>query len=239
MSQQIEINAALREDKGKGASRRLRRLTNKVPGIIYGGDTSPQPLTLNADELTKAMQQEAFYSQILSVVVDGTGQQAVVRDLQRHPASDKVLHVDFLRIRADKPIQVHVPLHFINEENCVGVRQGGGNLGHNLIEVEISCLPADLPEFIEVDVENLELGHSLHLSDLVLPQGLTIVALTYGEERDIPVVSVHQPRGAAEEEGELDAEAAGEEGEEAVGDAETSEDSTASGDDAGEAPSDD
>lgn len=239
MSQQIEISAALREDIGKGASRRLRRLTNKVPGIIYGGDTSPQPLTLNADELTKAMQQEAFYSQILSVVVDGTGQQAVVRDLQRHPASDKVLHVDFLRIRADKPIQVHVPLHFINEENCVGVRQGGGNLGHNLIEVEISCLPADLPEFIEVDVENLELGHSLHLSDLVLPQGLTIVALTYGEERDIPVVSVHQPRGAAEEEGELDAEAAGEEGEEAVGDAETSEDSTASGDDAGEAPSDD
>ena len=234
MSQQIEINAAQREDVGKGASRRLRRLASKVPGIIYGGDTGPQPLTLNVNELVKAMEQEAFYSQILSVVVDGTSQQAVVRDLQRHPANDKVMHIDFMRIRADKPIQVHVPIHFINEEECVGVKLGGGNLGHNLIEVEISCLPGDLPEFIEVDVENLELGQSLHLSDLALPQGVTIVALTYGEDRDIQVVSVQQPRVIEEEELEVAAE-----GEEGVEGEEASEDSAESGEDAGETPSDD
>lgn len=238
MSQQIEISAALREDIGKGASRRLRRLASKVPGIIYGGGASPEPLTLNVNELNKAMEQEAFYSQILNVVVDGNSQQAVVRDLQRHPASDKVMHVDFLRIRADKAIQVHVPLHYLNEADCVGVRMGGGLISHNLSDVEVSCLPADLPEFIEVDVENLELGQSLHLTDLVLPPGVTIVALGLGEDRDIQVVGVHQPR-VVTEEVEVEAEALGAEGEEVVGEDEAAEDSSASGDDAEETPSDD
>ena len=237
MSQQIEISAALREDIGKGASRRLRRLASKVPGIIYGGGANPQPLTLNVNELNKVMEQEAFYSQILNVVVDGNGQQAVVRDLQRHPASDKVMHVDFLRIRADKAIQVHVPLHYLNEEDCVGVRMGGGIISHNLSDVEVSCLPADLPEFIEIDVENLDLGQSLHLTDLVLPPGVTIVALGLGEDRDTQVVGVHQPR--VIEEVEVEAEAAGAEGEEDVGEDEAAEDSSASGDDAKETPSDD
>ena len=148
------------------------------------------------------MQLEAFYSQILDVIVEGKPQQAVVRDLQRNPASGKVLHIDFQRVSANKAINVNVPLHFINEEQCVGVKIGGGSITHNLTEVEISCLPADLPEYIEIDMENVELGTSLHLSDLNTPEGVTIVALTYGEDHDIPVVGVAIRRGGAAEEEE-------------------------------------
>ena len=214
MSQLIELNASPRQKVGTGASRRLRRLHGRLPGIIYGAAAAPQPITLDANELGKAMQQEAFYSQILTVVVDGQAQKAVVRDLQRHPVNEKVLHVDFLRISADKPVHTHVPLHFVNESKCVGVRTGGGALVHNLIDVEISCLPADLPEFIRVDVADLEVGHSLHLSDLALPKGVVLVALTQGEDRDIPVVSVQPPRGgqAADEEEDAAAEGAEPEG---------------------------
>ena len=209
MSQLIELNASPRQKVGTGASRRLRRLQGRLPGIIYGAAAAPQPITLDANELGKAMQQEAFYSQILTVVVDGQAQKAVVRDLQRHPVNEKVLHVDFLRISADKPVHTHVPLHFVNESKCVGVRTGGGALVHNLIDVEISCLPADLPEFIRVDVADLEVGHSLHLSDLALPKGVVLVALTQGEDRDIPVVSVQPPRGGQTTDEEEDAAAEG------------------------------
>ena len=221
MSQQIEINAVLRTDVGKGASRRLRRLADKVPGIIYGGKDNAVLLTMNANELTNVMKDEAFFSQILNVVVDGKGEQAVVRDLQRHPASDKVLHVDFLRVSADKAIQVQVPLRFIGEEDCVGVKMGGGIISHTLTEVEISCLPADLPEYLEVFVAELDLGHTIRLSELALPEGVTIPALIH-EERDVTVVSVQIPRGGAEEEEEAAAalleEAEGEEGAKTPGD---------------------
>ena len=221
MSQQIEINAVLRTDVGKGASRRLRRLADKVPGIIYGGKDNALLLTMNANELTNVMKDEAFFSQILNVVVDGKGEQAVVRDLQRHPASDKVLHVDFLRVSADKAIQVQVPLRFIGEEDCVGVKMGGGIISHPLTEVEISCLPADLPEYLEVFVAELDLGHTIRLSELALPEGVTIPALIH-EERDVTVVSVQIPRGGAEEEEEAAAalleEAEGEEGAKTPGD---------------------
>ena len=226
MSDKISLTAELRSDVGKGASRRLRRLADKVPAIIYGGEDAPQNLTLASNDLSKAMQLEAFYSQIMDVVVEGAAQQAVVRDLQRNPANGRVLHIDFQRISADRVMNVNVPLHFINEEQCVGVKMEGGKITHNLNEVEISCLPADLPEYIEVDMENVEIGTSLHLSDLILPEGVTIVALTYGEDRDIPVVSVITPRGGAEEEEELAEEALVEGGEaegdtaEAEGDAE-------------------
>ena len=233
MSQQIELNAELREDVGKGASRRLRRKAEKVPGILYGGGEDPIPLTLRQNELAKAMQAEAFYSQILSVVLNGKSEQAVVRDLQRHPADEKVLHIDFMRIRADRAMQVSVPLHFINEEQCVGVRVGGGIISHNMNEVEISCLPKDLPEFIEIDMEAVELNQVIHLSDLTLPEGVSIVALQYGEERDANVVSVQMPRGGAEEEEEeelLAAEGEAVEGEETPeeGDADTGSDEEAS-----------
>lgn len=212
MPQSIELNASLRTDLGTGASRRLRRSGERLPGVIYGGENAPQPVTLSANELTKAMQQEAFLSQIVNVKVDGTEQQALVRSLQLHPVNEKVLHVDFLRVEADRPIQTNVPLHFVNESKCVGVRTGGGSIAHNLVDVEVSCLPNDLPEFIEVDLAALEVGQALHLSDLNLPEGVTLVALGYGEDHDIPVVSVQPPRGGtAQAEEEEEAAAAEEE----------------------------
>jgi len=218
MSQQIELTAELRQDVGKGASRRLRRLSENVPGIIYGGGKDPQPLTLNVFELTKAMQQESFFSQILNVVVAGESQQAIVRDLQRHPATEKVQHIDFMRIRADQPIQVSVPVHFVNEERCIGVRQEGGIISHNLTEIEISCLPGQLPEFIEVDMADLGVGDSIHLSNLSVPAGVTIVQLALGEDHDMTVVTVNAPRVSAGEEegaaGEAEAEPGAGEGEE-------------------------
>ena len=209
MSQNIEINAELRSDVGKGASRRLRRSGDKVPGIIYGAEEDPINLTLNTNELTKAMQSEAFFSQILDVKFDGKTQQAVLRDMQRNPATEKVLHVDFMRISANKPIQVSVPLHFVNEDKCKGVRLGGGTIAHTMNEVEISCLPRHLPEYIEVYMAELDVGELIHLSDLALPEGVTIVALSHDDDR--AVVSVLAPRVETEEEEEvLEAAEAGE-----------------------------
>jgi large subunit ribosomal protein L25 len=149
MSEKIVLTAELRTDVGKGASRRLRRLGDKVPAIIYGSEKDPQTLTLSAHDLVKVMEQEAFFSQIMDVVVADTApQQAVVRDLQRNPSNGKVTHVDFQRISADREMTVSVPLHFINEDKCVGVRMSGGVITHSLTEVEIVCLPRDLPQFI-------------------------------------------------------------------------------------------
>ncbi len=221
MSQQIEITAELRQDVGKGASRRLRRTSEKVPGIIYGAGKDPQSLTLNVFQLSKAMQQESFFSQILNVSVEGSSQQAIVRDLQRNPATEKVLHIDFLRVLADQAIDVNIPLHFINEDRCTGVRLEGGVISHNLTDVEISCLPANLPEFIEVDIAELGVGESIHLSDLVVPDGVTIVQLALGEDHDISVVTVNEPRVSAveeEAEGEEQAPEAPEADEEEPGD---------------------
>jgi large subunit ribosomal protein L25 len=172
---------------------------------------------MSSIELSKVMAQESFYSQILNVVVDGKGQQALVRDLQRHPATERVQHIDFLRIRADRAIQVSIPLHFIDEDKCIGVREGGGSIIHNLNEVEISCLPGDLPEFLEVFMALVELNQSVRLSDLAVPEGVTIVALAHGADRDVNVVSVQIPRGGIEEEEELEAAEAAE-GEEVEGD---------------------
>jgi large subunit ribosomal protein L25 len=200
MSDNIQLTAELRTDVGKGASRRLRRLEDKVPGIIYGEGKDPQMLTLSANEVGKAMQLEAFYSQIIDLDVAGKKQQAVVRDMQRNPANERVLHIDFLRISANKPINVSVPLHFINEDACVGVKTEGGTLTHNMTEVEITCLPANLPEYIEVDMAEIAAGVSVHLSDLIIPEGVTIAALAFGEDRDVPVASVTARRGSGEDE---------------------------------------
>ena len=208
MSESITLTATIRTDVGKGASRRLRRLEDKVPAIIYGGDTAPQKLTLSGNEILKASQIEAFYSQILNISVDGTVESALIRDLQRNPASGRVQHIDFQRVSADKEINVNVPLHFINEDACVGVKMSGGTLTHNLTEVEIICLPANLPEFIEVDMLEIEAGSSVHLSDLVLPEGVTVVALAFGADRDIPVASVTARRGASDDAAEVDEPAA-------------------------------
>lgn len=214
MSDAIELTAELRTDVGKGASRRLRRAGKSVPAIIYGGEPAPQKLTLAVNQLVKVMEREAFYSQILNVVIDGQTTRAVVRDLQRDPASNKVHHVDFQRIDMNKVMHANVPIHFANEDNCVGVKMSGGSILHNVTDVEISCLPTDLPEYIEVDMKDVDIGFSIHLSGLALPPGVTIVALAQGDEdHDIQVVSVEVLRGSesADEEGDVaDAEPADE-----------------------------
>jgi large subunit ribosomal protein L25 len=227
MSQQLELNAELRTDVGKGASRRLRRSGDKVPAIIYGGGEDTVALTLDYHQLVKAMQSESFFSQILAVTTNGKAQQAVIRDMQRHPANDKVTHIDFLRVRADVAIQVNIPLRYINEDNCVGVRLGGGSIGHNLMEVEVSCLPGDLPEAIEVDMENIDVGDAIHLSDLTVPQGVTLVELALGEGHDQTIASVNIIREIEEEEEVIEGEelAEGEEPTEDEGEGEGEEES--------------
>lgn len=207
MAEQIVIRAERREALGKGASRRLRRLGDKAPAILYGGGVDPVPLAIAYRELGRAMQQEAFFSQVLHVQVEDKTQACVLRELQRHPATERVQHIDLLRIREDVAMHLHVPIHFVNEDRCVGVKLGGGRLTHNLIEVEVRCLPKDLPEAIDVDVEALDVGDSLHLSDLKLPQGVEIPALALGADHDTPVVGVTARRGGVEEEVAEEAEA--------------------------------
>src|SRR5690242_3639060 len=199
MAISFNLNAELRTDQGKGASRRLRRL-GRVPGILYGAGEGAVQLSFNHNEVQNSLAHEAFYSHILKIKVGNEEHQAIIKDLQRHPAKPVIMHLDFLRVKDHIEIRVHVPLHFKNEKEAVGVKQQGGVVSHNMIEVEIACLPRFLPEFIEVDVLNLELNHALHLSDLKLPEGVRIVQLAYGEEHDLPVVSVHHPRIEVEEE---------------------------------------
>jgi len=224
MAEQIVLEVEPRAGTGTGASRRLRREAGMVPGILYGGADAPAPIALSYRTLARAMQQEAFFSQVLDIALNGEQCQAVLRELQRHPATDRVLHVDLLRIQADRPIQIAVPLRFVNEDKCLGVRTGGGTITRNMIEVEVSCLPGDLPEHIEIDLEHLDVGHSVHLSELSVPDGVTIVALAHGADRDAAVVSVQIPRGGLLDEEEDLAEGAAGVGDEAAdeSDADTS-----------------
>ncbi len=202
----IEISADKRTLQGKGASRRLRG-SGKVPAIIYGGDQEAQSIEMNHNDLFHKLRLEAFHASILSLSVAGKTEQVLLRDIQMHPFKHQVLHVDFQRVDKNKKIHMKVPLHFINAENSPGVKTSGGIVTHILTEVDISCLPADLPEFISVDLAELTAGHTLHLSDLVLPKGVEIVALTKGDNS--AVVAIVIPRSALSDEAstaEADAE---------------------------------
>jgi large subunit ribosomal protein L25 len=207
----FELEAESRSDMGKGASRRLRR-DGKVPAIIYGGGDEPQPISLLHSEILKRLDHEAFYSHILTVKVDGKSNKAVLRDIHRHPAKPHIMHMDFQRIRKDQPIRVHVPLHFAGEDTAPGVK-AGGLVTHEVIEVEMEVLPDHLPEYLELDISGLDIGESLHLSDLKLPESGSLVELGRGEGHDLPVVSIHARRGGAEVEEEpgAEGEAGGEE----------------------------
>jgi large subunit ribosomal protein L25 len=211
MSVDFNITAESRQDVGKGASRRLRH-AGKVPGIIYGSGKDPVPFTVVHDDLMHHLEHEAFYSHILTVTLDGKAQKAVLKDLQRHPAKRKILHVDFLRVGENDIIHMQVPVHFINEESSVGVK-AGGLVSHLMTTIEITCKAGDLPEYLTVDLADLDVGASLHLSDIDLPKGVAITALTHGEDHDLPVVSINAPKGGAEEEEAATPEAAAEEGE--------------------------
>ncbi len=222
----FELDVSVRTDTGKGASRRLRRLHNAVPAVLYGADKEPVPLTIDHDAILHATENEAFFSHIITLNVGKKKERAVIKDLQRHPARPVILHADFLRVSEGSTIQVRVPLHFINEEKCVGVKTGGGRILKSMTEIEVTCLPKDLPEYIEVDMLEVELGHTVHLSDIGLPEGVSSVALSHGKESDHSVATVQPPRGGADEaEEDIDVEAAEDAGAEADGEGEAEEDS--------------
>ena len=196
-----ELNAESRTELGKGASRRLRR-SGRVPGTVYGAGKDPQSISLSHDEVLHRLDHEAFYSSVLTLNVDAQGEQVVVKDLQRHPYKPDILHIDFQRIDEKQKITMRVPLHFINEQQCVGVKSGGGVISRIMTELEISCLPGDLPEYIDVDMADLELGDTVHLSDIVLPEGVEIYALLSGGDATASVATVSLPKGMMEEEEE-------------------------------------
>lgn len=210
MSKDFVLNAELREDAGKGASRRLRRLENQTPAIVYGGKKKPVNIQIAHKDLVKQLENEAFYSHLITINIGDKSESVLLKDLQRHPAKPIILHADFLRVSKTKKVTVKVPLHFINEETSQGVKVQGGKASHTITELEISCLPANLPEFIEVDLADVELGQTVHISDLVLPKGVTSVALSHGEDHDGAVVSISKPKGLATDEEEDEGEAAAE-----------------------------
>jgi len=158
MSTDLTLHAKGREDTGKGASRRLRRLASEIPAIVYGGKKDPSQVSLSHKDVMKALENEAFFSQIIALDVDGSSEDVVLKDVQRHPAKNLILHMDFLRVSKNTALQTRAPLHFINEDICAGVKLGGGIIAHSMTELDITCLPADLPEYIEVDMTDVELG---------------------------------------------------------------------------------
>ncbi|ASJ72234.1 50S ribosomal protein L25/general stress protein Ctc [Granulosicoccus antarcticus] len=194
----ISVNATSRSVFGKGASRRLRR-DNMVPAILYGADKEPQAIQLKANEVFKHLESEAFYSQLLSVSVDGGEPvRSLLKDVQRHPYKQQILHMDFVRVVAGAELQVSVSLHFTNEDASVGVKSGG-IISHTDNEVLIACLPRHIPEYIEVDMSNMNIGDSVHLSSLVLPEGVRLVDLhEAGDDSDRQVAAVNAPRVEAE-----------------------------------------
>lgn len=202
------IEAEIRSDMGKGASRRLRR-TGQVPAILYGGDAEPQSLQMSHKDLAHHLENEAFFSHILELKVGKDTHNVVLRDLQRHPAKPFVLHADFLRVNLSDVIRMNVPLHFLNEEISVGVKTHGGQVFHHLSEVEVSCAAKDLPEFIEVDMAEMDIGGAVHLSELVLPEGVELTALHAGDDADTAVASIHEKKAVEEEEPTEEAAAEG------------------------------
>jgi len=200
MSESFVVEAEPRTDLGKGASRRLRR-EGKVPGVIYGIGKEPVSISLKQNELAHQLDNEAFFSHILTVKVGKNEEQAIIKDLQRHSSKPLIMHVDLQRVSAKEKIRVQVPLHFLNEDTSPGVK-AGGLVSHHITEVEVSCLPKDLPEFLELDLGALDLEGNIHLSDISLPSGTELVELSHGEGHDQSVVSIHLPRGAHEEEEE-------------------------------------
>jgi len=214
MSDILEINASPRSDLGKAAMRRLRR-TDKVPGVIYGDGKEPVLFTMAHNELAHSLENEAFAASVLNVNLGDSTEQVVIKDLQRHPFKPRLMHLDLLRVSSTTQLTMTVPLHFINEDTAPGVKLSGGLVSHTMTEVEINCLPANLPEFITMDVGELEEGHSLHLSDLQLPEGVEIPSMALSDDHDLPVVSIHKAKEVEEE--------VSEEGEEAVGGEEEAE----------------
>lgn len=197
MSGEFVLNAELRQDTGKGSSRRLRRLANQLPAIVYGGGQEPQGITLTLREITKALENERFYSHVITLNIAGKEQDVILKDLQRHPARETVMHADFLRVVKGQKVTVHVQLHFINEDKSPAVKLQGGLITHQATEIEVRCLPTSIPDFIEVDMSGVNIGDSLHISDLKLPEGVESVALAH--DHDLSLAVIVAPRADKEE----------------------------------------
>jgi large subunit ribosomal protein L25 len=197
--QQVVLQGELRNAMGKASSRRLRRLENKVPAIIYGEKKAPKTISLQHNKLIRALEDEAFYSSVFSVEIDGKQENVILKDLHRHPYKAQILHADLLRISSKSTITKNVPIHFLNEESAKGVKLGG-SISHSMPEVEIKCLAKDLPAFIEVDMKDLGIEETLHLSDLVLPKGISLVIDASDKSHDLPVASIHASKVKDEEE---------------------------------------
>ena len=200
---QIEVKAAKRVLQGSGASRRLRRV-GKVPGIVYGGEAQPANIELDHNDLYHALKKEAFHASVLTLDLDGARESVVLRDVQWHGYKQQVLHIDFQRVDATHKINVKVPLHFVNADIAPGVKIGGGNVNHVMTEVDVACLPANLPEFLEVDLKDMNTGESIHLSQIKYPQGVEPVQ---HKGEDPVVVAISVPRGGAAEGAEEEAAA--------------------------------
>lgn len=206
MRKSFDIVAETRNDQGKGASRRLRRAA-KVPAILYGGKGEPTSIVLDQLKLLNMVEDEKFHSSIINLTLDGASQQAVIKDVQMHPAKNQVLHVDLQRVLADQAIRINLPIHLLNAGSSPGVKLQGGIVSHLKMEVEISCLPKDLPDALEVDMAQMNLHDTVFLKDLQLPEGVTLPELAMG--RNPPVVSIHAPRVEEPEPAAEEAAAAG------------------------------
>ena len=192
MSKDFDLIAEIREDSGKGASRRLRR-EGKVPAIIYGAGRPPRALTFDHNRVIQQLENESFYSSILNIKVGDKSQAAIVKDIQRHPAKPFIMHMDFQRIVEDQEIRMNVPIHLVGADVAVGVKQGGGTVSQMRNEVEVVCLPKHLPEYLDLDISELELDGLMYLSDIPLPEGVMIPEIAQEEEagQAQPVVSIH------------------------------------------------
>ena len=191
MAKDFDLIADYREDQGKGASRRLRH-EGKVPAIIYGAGRPPRSITFDHNKVVQQLENESFYSSILNVKVGEKSQAAILKDVQRHPSKRMIMHIDLQRIVEDQAIKMNVPIHYLGEEDAVGVRDGGGTVTKMVNDVEITCLPKDLPEFLELDISHLGLDEMMYLTDIKLPEGVDIVGLAQAEDEQAqPIVSIH------------------------------------------------
>lgn len=191
---EFTLNAQARNDLGKGASRRLRRNADLIPAVVYGGGQEPISISLETREVTKLLLNDAAYSSILALNIDGKKENVLIKALQRHPAKSFVMHADFIRIIAGQKLTTIVPVLLLNEENCIGAKTGGGDIFRLATELEITCLPQDLPDAIEVDMLNVNVGEIVHLADLVAPKGVEFTALTQAHENNMAVASVQEAR---------------------------------------------
>ena len=232
MSEQVNLNATSREVEGKSSSRQLRR-AGSVPAVIYGGEKDPIRISILEKDIAKAADIPGFATQILNINISGEKQNVILKELQRHPATQRVLHADLQRVNPDTKISISVPVRFLNEEICMGVKMHGGAISRLINNIDITCLASNLPEYLEVDVAELDVGDSVFLSALNLPEGVEIPSLALGEDRDQAVVSITEAKVLDIEPEVVEEEGDGEEGEAqaAEGDSEESaEDKEEAGD---------